>query len=125
MSALIDIPFPEDCNHCLICSLVPELPKRELREKGIQYRLYCKVTGECVSGVGRGEDCPLHECKTGKLETQPTIEPERKQELSIEEVAYELGINNIQSAVYWNEFLIRFYECGFRAVRKTDGAEQE
>lgn len=66
MSALIDIPFPEDCNHCLICSLIPELPKRELREKGIQYRLYCKVTGECVSGVGRGEDCPLHECKTGK-----------------------------------------------------------
>ena len=59
MSILIDIPFPEDCNHCLICSLVPELPKRELREKGLQYRLYCKVTGKCVHENGRDEHCPL------------------------------------------------------------------
>ena len=73
MSALIDIPFPEDCNHCLICSLISELPRRELRERGIQYRLYCKATGECVSGVGRGEDCPLHECKISDV---PSAQPE-------------------------------------------------
>lgn len=60
MSVLIDIPFPEDCNHCLICSLIPELPKRELREKGLQCRLYCKVTGKCVHENGRDEHCPLH-----------------------------------------------------------------
>ena len=46
-------------------------------------------------------------------------QPDRKkEELSIEEVAYELGISNIQPAAYWYDFLIRFYACGFRAVRR-------
>ena len=65
---LIDIPMPENCENCLICSLVPEHARLELREKGLglQYRLYCKVTGACVSGKGRDDACPLHERKTGR-----------------------------------------------------------
>ena len=66
MGVMIDIPMPEDCENCLICSLVPEHARLDLHEHGLQYRLYCKVTGACVSGKGRGKACPLHRCKTGK-----------------------------------------------------------
>lgn len=54
---LIDIPFPEDCEHCLICSLVPEYFQNK---KGLHYGFYCKVTGELVNEKGRGKNCPLH-----------------------------------------------------------------
>lgn len=60
---LIDIPYPEDCEHCLIGSLIPEY---ERAAKGLHYNTYCKATGECVTEKGRGDDCPLHECKTGE-----------------------------------------------------------
>ena len=63
---LIDIPMPENCEDCLICSLVPEHTRLDMREHGLQYKLYCKVTGACVSGKGRDEDCPLNERKRGK-----------------------------------------------------------
>ena len=66
MSVMIDIPMPEDCENCLICSLVPFHARLDLREHGLQYRLYCKVTGACVSGKGRDKACPLHDRKKGK-----------------------------------------------------------
>lgn len=66
MGVMIDIPMPEDCENCLICSLVPEHARLDLREHGLHYRLYCKVTGACVSGKGRDKECPLHEVKRGR-----------------------------------------------------------
>lgn len=50
------------------------------------------------------------------------LEPEQpKQEtLSIEEVAYELGCNNLESAYYWADFLQKLYELDFRVVRKNE-----
>ena len=57
MSVIIDIPFPEDCEYCLLCSLIPEYSKNK---KSLHYGLYCKVTGDSVSQKGRGENCPLH-----------------------------------------------------------------
>ena len=63
MGVMIDIPMPENCEDCLICSLVPEHARLDMREHGLHYRLYCKVTGACVNGKQRDEACPLHEAK--------------------------------------------------------------
>lgn len=63
MIVIIDMPMPKDCDNCLLCSLVPKHGRFALREHGLQYQLYCTVTGACVSGKVRDKDCPLHELK--------------------------------------------------------------
>ena len=70
MSVMIDISMPEDCENCPICGLVSEHARLNLQEHGLQYRLYCKVTGACVSGKGRGKACPLHEHKEGEVDSR-------------------------------------------------------
>ena len=75
----------------------------------------------CEEKVWNGADDyePISAAEIAKrVNKLPAVQPERKREFSIEEVAYELGINDWQSARYWMEFLHRFYECGFTAVRR-------
>ena len=47
-------------------------------------------------------------------------EQTKQKTLSIEEVAYELGCNNLESAYYWANFLRKLYELDFRVVRKNE-----
>ena len=45
---------------------------------------------------------------------------QQQETLSIEEVAYELGCNNSESAYYWAYFLRKLYDLDFRVVRKNE-----